>query len=120
MTQDDALYKILSFDKDREIAIDIYLTNLKPDYNFILSKALLIHVLTLAINEVISLDELEEWAIFVDCRPEIDCVNYEDYLYALSNPALMEDGDMRDAQSLINAGLQPDHLTTMLACLTQG
>lgn len=118
MTQDDALYKILSFDKERNAAIDIYLANFNSEYHFVLTRELLIQVLTLCINQTISLEELEEWATFVDCRNEIDCVQYEDYIYALSNPALMNDGDMRDKQTIANAELKHDILIGLLACLT--
>lgn len=94
MDQYTALYKILTFDEHRETAIDAYLMFNDESFRFLLTKDILLHVLDLCIQTKITLYDLEEWACFVDARDEIIKDTFEDYLYALSNPAIMCGYDM--------------------------
>ncbi len=120
MNQFQALYEILTFTPQREQAIALYLEYYDEDFRFELTKDIIIIVLKKCINDVISVDDLEEWASFIDCRDEIINDKYEDYIYALSNPALMNPVDMRNKKEVTLSSLEIDKIKRMLACLTDG
>mgnify|MGYP003885531725 CR=1 FL=1 len=50
----------------------------------------------------ISVDDLEEWAGFIEFCDDIDATAIEDYLYALSNPELMGEISKEKARQMID------------------
>lgn len=87
----EALLQIITFHANRDDAIS-YLLSCPWDAEFepvVASKSVLLGVLKQYVTERISADDLEEWAIFIECRDDIDYSAIEDYVYALSNPSLM-------------------------------
>ncbi|MEH6442851.1 MAG: hypothetical protein V7784_03055 [Oceanospirillaceae bacterium] len=53
------------------------------------SNQILAGVLAMFIADTITLDDLEEWASFVESRDDINYSTIEGYVYALANPELM-------------------------------
>ena len=117
MNQQQVLYGILTFAPNREALIAIYLTNFEQTFHFNLSKKILLIVFNKLIKSEISTDELEEWASFVECRDEIHCDTYEDYIYALSNPALMNGDDMSSKKLCLLSEIKTLKVKEMLECL---
>ncbi len=117
MNQYQALFKIVTFAVDKDDAIDFYLSCEIDTFKFSFTKDIFLHVLMLSINNEISFDELQEWACFLDCREEIMTEKYEDYLYALSNPALMNGEDMTNKSVIIMSELKREKVLEIFACL---
>lgn len=95
MNRSEALNQIISFGKHREDAFSCLVNySLASDVEHaVASKDLLYDVLQKYIAGAISTDDLEEWAMFLECRDDIDGSAIEDYVYALANPDLMGDID---------------------------
>jgi len=118
MNQQQALYEILTFSPLREQAISLYLNYDDEGFRFELTKNIIILVLEKCLNKVISVEDLEEWASFVDCRDEIISERFEDYIYALSNPAIMNAVDMTNKKAIALTELEIGKIERMLVCLT--
>ena len=100
----DALQKIICFDAERDAAIDYLVSN--PEVSdspaVAATKPMLALVLKKYISDEISVDDLEEWAGFIEFCDDIDAAAIEDYLYALSNPELMGEISKEKAQQMID------------------
>ena len=87
----EALLQMITFDPNRDEAIG-YLLSCPWEPGFepvVASVSVLVGVLKQYVAGRISADDLEEWAIFIECRDDIEYSAIEDYVYALSNPSLM-------------------------------
>jgi len=118
MNQQQALYEILTFSPLREQAISLYLDQFDDGFRFELTKNIIILVLEKCLNDIISVEDLEEWATFVDCRDEIISEKFEDYIYALSNPAIMNTVDMTNKKAIALSELEIGKVERLLVCLT--
>lgn len=96
-----ALLQILSYHDDWDDAIAYLLSSTEECEPVIASKLALIQVLTKYTSGVISADDLEEWAGFIELSDDIDHTAFEDYLYALSNPELMGEITTEKARQMI-------------------
>ncbi|WP_432473054.1 hypothetical protein [Amphritea sp. HPY] len=96
MDRTESLSQIISFGPHREEAFDrLFDHSTGSEFELVIaSQELLLGVLQKYIAGTISTDDLEEWAMFVECRDDIDHSAIEDYVYALANPDLMGDIDM--------------------------
>lgn len=95
MDRAESLRQIISFGPRREEAFDS-LFNCPQDSEpelVIASAEMLYGVLQKYIAGTISMDDLEEWAMFVESCDDIDHSSIEDYVYALANPHLMGEID---------------------------
>ena len=91
MNRVDALEEIVTFGLHRNEAF-LELVNYPFDSELELIKInneILITVLKKYISNLISSNELEEWANFIECRDDINYEEVEGYIYALANPELM-------------------------------
>lgn len=95
MDRTESLSQIISFGPHREEAFDsLFEHSMDSESELVIaSQELLLDVLQKYIAGTISTDDLEEWAMFVECREDIDHSAIEDYVYALANPDLMGDID---------------------------
>lgn len=89
MNKSDALKEIIRFGIQRDDAFAVLLESDKPELTVAVTGADLLDVLQRYLISELDLDDLEEWAMLLECREEIDSSAIEDYLYALSNPELM-------------------------------
>ncbi|UTW01992.1 hypothetical protein KDX31_11535 [Amphritea atlantica] len=95
MNRVESLSEIISFGECREQAYSCLMEG-SPEHAYekvIVTKQQLIEVLNRYVVGDICIDDLEEWAMFVECRDDIDHSAIEDYIYALSNPSLMGEID---------------------------
>ncbi|WP_292955441.1 hypothetical protein [Neptuniibacter sp. UBA847] len=104
----EALEQILSFGQKREEAYAVLLCLVEDAQSelVVVSNRLLSDVLKKYLDDVISSDDLEEWANFIECREDVDYSEIEDYVYALSNPELM-------------GNIDKDKVVTMLKLLNE-
>ena len=91
MDRAESLRQIISFGQYREEAFDsLFNDPTDPESESVIASVEMLHaVLQKFIQGTISTDDLEEWAMFVEFRDDIDHSSIEDYIYALSNPDLM-------------------------------
>lgn len=93
MNRTELLMQIITFGEYREQAFSALASQGLAGYDtrdlLEISDSILIGVLQKFISGCISADDLEEWAIFVECRDDINCDKNEGYIYALANPELM-------------------------------
>lgn len=103
MNREDALKQIISFGPDLDEAYSVVLSHpLSPDNEVVVASCQSIAVvLRKYIADEVSVDDLEEWAMFVDCRDDVDCSQIDDYVYALTNPELMDDIDKEKAAVMV-------------------
>ena len=95
MNRVESLTEIISFGARREQAYSCLVGGSFESVceQIVVTKQHLAEVLNRYIIGDICTDDLEEWAMFVECRDDIDHSAIEDYIYALSNPTLMGDID---------------------------
>lgn len=93
MNKAEALTQIITFGELREQAFSALAKPAEGDYgngrSIEISDSILTGVLQKFICGCISADDLEEWAVFVECRDDINIDKNEGYVYALANPELM-------------------------------
>ncbi|MDO6564460.1 hypothetical protein Q4488_13805 [Amphritea sp. 1_MG-2023] len=91
MNSIESLHQILSFGTYREQAFVCLATEGRAldCQSITATKQHLMTVLEKYLCGDISADDLEEWALFIECRDDIQCEPIEDYVYALANPSLM-------------------------------
>lgn len=108
MNRVESLSQIINFGEHREQAYSCLVSGSRESvYEQIgVTKQQLIEVLNKYIAGDINTDDLEEWAMFVECRDDIDHSAIEDYIYALSNPSLM--GEIDQAKAVLMAQLLTD------------
>lgn len=85
----DALTEIIRFGDQREQAFAVLTGSSETEEAAVVTSADVLRVLQRYLTAELDDDDLEEWAMLLECREEIDCSAIEDYLYALSNPELM-------------------------------
>lgn len=93
MSRTEALNQIITFGEFRNSAFSQLLQfgfNTEIEH-FKVTKSMLADVLNKYLSDVISADDLDEWANFIECRDDIDYSLIEGYVYALANPELMGD-----------------------------
>lgn len=91
MTRAEVLQQIITIGEYREKAFQ-ELVNFQFDNDielFEVSNDILVDVLRKYISNLLSGDELEEWANFIECRDDINYEKVEGYIYALANPEVM-------------------------------
>ncbi len=95
MNRVESLNQIISFGERREQAYSCLVGDSLESVcaQVVVTKEQLTEVLNRYILGDIRTDDLEEWAMFVECRDDIDHSAIDDYIYALSNPALMGEID---------------------------
>lgn len=96
-----ALLHILSYHDDWDDAIAYLLNSTEVCEPIVASKPVLFQVLSKYVSGLISADDLEEWAGFIELSEDIDHSVIDDYLYALSNPELMGDITIDKALQMI-------------------
>jgi hypothetical protein len=91
MKRVEALVQIITFGECREQAFSaLSQFGFDSDVELVeISDSMLADVLQLFITGLISADDLEEWANFIECRDDINFSRNEGYIYALANPELM-------------------------------
>jgi len=104
MTREEALLAIIQFTKDKDEAFsqlakfprecETTLINVTP--------SILINNLKLYTQKIISSDDLEFWANFVEIREDINFNTVEGEIYALSNPDLMGEITVSKMEKLIS------------------
>ncbi|MBU2965605.1 hypothetical protein Q4508_09330 [Amphritea sp. 2_MG-2023] len=96
MNSIESLHQILSFGERREQAFSCLAAMSKADSQpVVATEQHLTLVLGKYLAAEITADDLEEWALFIDCRADIHAEAIEDYVYALANPSLM--GEISEA-----------------------
>ncbi|BBB26696.1 hypothetical protein [Amphritea japonica] len=95
MNRVESLSQIINFGEHREQAYSCLVRASHESVNeqVGVTKQQLLAVLNRYIVGDICTDDLEEWAMFVECRDDINHSAIEDYIYALSNPMLMGEID---------------------------
>jgi hypothetical protein len=95
MNRVESLSEIISFGERREQAYSCLVGGSLESVceQVIVTKQQLAEVLNKYILGDICADDLEEWAMFVECRDDIDHSSIEDYIYALCNPSVMGEID---------------------------
>lgn len=95
MNRVESLNQIISFGERREQTYSCLVGGSLESVceQVVVTKQQLIEVLNRYIVGDICTDDLEEWAMFVECRDDIDHSAIEDYIYALSNPSVMGEID---------------------------
>ncbi|MBQ0756719.1 MAG: hypothetical protein KBT66_08635 [Amphritea sp.] len=95
MNRVESLNQIISFGERREQAYSCLVGGSLESVceQVVVTKQQLAEVLNKYIVGDICTDDLEEWAMFVECRDDIDHATIEDYIYALSNPSVMGEID---------------------------
>ncbi len=92
MNRAESLIQIITFGEFKEQAFSVLSKcgmGHQDDDLVEVSDAILATVLQKFISGSISEDELEEWALFIECRDDINSDKNEGYIYALANPELM-------------------------------
>lgn len=117
MKLDNYLHSILTFSESRDESISHYLSEFDTSFEFELTYDILVTVLTKFVDGKIDAYDLEEWANFVDCRDEILLGKFEDYIYALSNPGIMNGDDMSNDKIRMSSKLERSKIKCLLDCL---
>ena len=93
MNRQQALQQIIAFGEQRDAAVSTLAKfGWDPSFEVIsVDSHALILVLTKYMSDVISADDLELWANFIECRDELDYSAIDGYIYALAAPELMGD-----------------------------
>jgi len=91
MNRQQALQQIIAFGEQRDAAVTALAKfGWDPSFEVIsIDSHALIVVLTKYMSGVISADDLELWANFIECRDELDYSEIDGYIYALADPELM-------------------------------
>lgn len=89
MNRSAALEQIVCFGARRDDAYSVLAESEEGGAAVAVTCHHMLGVLQRYLNSELDIDDLEEWAMLLECRHEIDCSAVEDYLYALSNPELM-------------------------------
>ncbi|TRX57521.1 hypothetical protein FNN08_05840 [Thalassomonas sp. M1454] len=91
MSRIDALTQIITFGELREHAFSqLVKFSYGNDVSSLeVSNLILSEVLTKYLSDVISADDLEEWANFIECRDDLEFTAIEGFVYALANPEQM-------------------------------
>jgi len=103
MDRAEALRQIIEFGPYREEAYGVLLGQpfSSDDESVIASVQSLLQMLRKYLDDQIDVDDVEEWAMFIDCCDDIDASLIEDYIYALCNPELMGSVDKAKAAVMI-------------------
>lgn len=111
MTREEALLAIIKFDDNKDNAFsqlatypresDTTLVNITP--------LMLINNLNMYLQNLITSDDLEFWANFIEIREDINSSEIEGEIYALSNPDLMGEISINTMTKLISILKNPPH-----------
>jgi hypothetical protein len=98
-----ALAEFITFGEQRDNAISVIVSNSSNNqtYLYTLTKPILIDVLTRCLNKEIDIDDLELWANVIESRDDINCVEYEGVIYALSNSEQMGELSHKKLEQLL-------------------
>lgn len=109
MNRAEALEQIVTFGTDIDKA---YSELVKYSYDsdieyFSVSPLILLQVLELYLTEQITVDDLEDWANFIECRDDLDYEEIEDYIYSLANPILVGEINQSRIAKMVEALYHP-------------
>ena len=91
MDRAEALNQIVTFGPERKRAIAVLASYDYDSENelFEISQSVLINVLEKYLLDEITVEELENWANFVECRDDLNYEKFEANIYSLANPYLV-------------------------------
>ncbi len=98
-----ALAEFITFGEQRDSAISVIVSSSSNNqtYLYILTKPILIEVLTRCLNKEIDIDDIELWANVIESRDDINCAEFEGVIYALSNSEQMGELSHKKLEQLL-------------------